>query len=61
MVEAGFRVICERKIAARAKGKAYTMVARLAMVYDLDTVAQQKGDGPSKCKTREKMDACSEL
>lgn len=59
MMETGFRVICERKIAARAKGKAYTMVARLAMVYDLDT--QQKRDGTSKCKTREKMDACSEL
>ena len=33
------RVICDRRLPARVKGKVYNSVARLAMMYGLETMA----------------------
>ena len=45
-VEAGWRrvsgVICDRRLAARVKGKVYSSVIRPAMVHGLETVAVTK-------------------
>ena len=35
-------VICDRRLPARIKGKVYSSVVRLAMVYELETVAVTK-------------------
>ena len=35
-------VTCDRRLPARVKGKAYSLVVRLAMVYELETVAVTK-------------------
>ena len=35
-------VICEKRLSARVKGKVYSLVVRLAMVYGLKTVAVTK-------------------
>ena len=35
-------VICDRRLTARVKGKAYSSVVRLAMLYGLETVAVTK-------------------
>ena len=35
-------VTCDRRLPARVKGKAYSLVVRLAMVHELETVAVTK-------------------
>ena len=35
-------IICDRRLPARVRGKVYSLVVRLAMVYELETVAIQR-------------------
>lgn len=41
-VETSVAVICERRMAAKVKGKIYKIAVRLAMMSGLETVAQPK-------------------
>lgn len=43
-----FAVICDRKTAARVKGKVYKILVRLAMMYDLETVSLRKQEAAAE-------------
>lgn len=43
-----FAVICDRKTAARVKGKVYKILVRLAMMYDLETVLLRKQEAAAE-------------